>query len=88
MPSHNPFDDLVKNLLGALPAGMQDLREDAQKNLRAALAAGLQRLDLVTRAEFDAQRAVLDKAREEITALHTQVDELLARLADKPKDQN
>ena len=74
--SKNPLDDLVKNLLGALPQGMADLREDARKNFRAALAAGLQHLDLVTRAEFDAQRAVLEKAREEIKALHAKLNSL------------
>lgn len=72
----NPLDELVKNLLGALPQGMADLREDARKNFRAALVAGLQHLDLVTRAEFDAQRAVLDKAREDIKALHARLDAL------------
>lgn len=81
----NPLDDLVKKLLGALPQGMADLREDARKNFRATLAAGLQHFDLVTRAEFDAQRAVLDKAQEEIKALHAKVDALMAEL-DKRTD--
>lgn len=81
----NPLDDLVKNLLGALPQGMAELREDARKNFRATLAAGLQRLDLVTRAEFDAQRAVLDKAREEIKALHTKLDALADELEKHAK---
>jgi BMFP domain-containing protein YqiC len=78
--SNNPLDDLVKNLLGALPQGMAELREDARKNFRAALAAGLQHLDLVTRSEFDAQRAVLAKAREEIKALHAKLDALSEQL--------
>jgi BMFP domain-containing protein YqiC len=81
----NPLDDLVKNLLDALPQGMADLREDARKNFRATLAAGLQRLDLVTRAEFDAQRAVLDKAREEIKALHAKLDALAGELEKHAK---
>ena len=81
----NPLDDLVRNLLGALPQGMADLREDARKNFRAVLAAGLQRLDLVTRAEFDAQRAVLDKAREEIKALHARLDALTEELTKHTK---
>jgi BMFP domain-containing protein YqiC len=63
MNGNNPIDDLVNKLLASLPQGMADLREDAQRNFRAVLAAGLQRLDLVTREEFDAQRAVLEKAR-------------------------
>jgi BMFP domain-containing protein YqiC len=80
-----PLDDLVKNLLGALPQGMADLREDARKNFRATLAAGLQHLDLVTRAEFDAQRAVLDKAREEIKSLHAKLDGLSEQLQNHTK---
>lgn len=83
--NNTPLDDLVKNLLNALPQGMADLREDARKNFRAALAAGLQHLDLVTRAEFDAQRAVLDKAREEIKTLHTRLDALADELAKHAK---
>jgi len=78
MNANNPIDDLVKKLLDSLPQGMADLREDAQRNFRAALSAGLQRLDLVTREEFDAQRAVLEKAREEIKVLHQKLDTLLA----------
>lgn len=80
-----PLDDLIKNLLGALPQGMADLREDARKNFRATLAAGLQHLDLVTRAEFDAQRAVLEKAREEIKGLHTKLDALSEQLQKQTK---
>lgn len=83
--SNTPLDDLVKNLLNALPQGMADLREDARKNFRAVLAAGLQHLDLVTRAEFDAQRAVLEKAREEIKALHARLDALGEELAKHTK---
>lgn len=81
----NPLDDLVKNLLGALPQGMADLRDDARKNFRATLAAGLQRLDLISRAEFDAQCAVLDKAREEIKALHAKLDALAEKLEKHTK---
>lgn len=81
----NSLDELVKNLLGALPQGMAELREDARKNFRAALAAGLQHLDLVTRAEFDAQRAVLDKARDEIKALHAKLDALSEALEKSAK---
>lgn len=83
--SNTPLDDLVKNLLGALPQGMADLRDDVRKNFRAVLAAGLQHFDLVTRAEFDAQTAVLNKAREEIKALHTKLDILAEQLQKHAK---
>ena len=49
---------------------------DVQKNLRALLQAQFAKLDLVTREEFDVQRAVLLRAREKIT----QLEERLAAL--------
>ncbi|MEJ2439158.1 MAG: accessory factor UbiK family protein [Gammaproteobacteria bacterium] len=82
----NSLDELVKNLLNALPQGMADLREDTRKNFRAVLAAGLQHLDLVTRAEFDAQRAVLDKAREDIKTLHAKIDALIEKKQGSTKN--
>ena len=45
------------------------------------LQAGLARLDLVTREEFEVQRAVLLRTREKLEALQAQVAELEARLA-------
>jgi BMFP domain-containing protein YqiC len=47
-----------------------------EANFRDVLAHGLRRLDLVTREEFDAQRAVLERAREQVTQLEKRVTEL------------
>jgi BMFP domain-containing protein YqiC len=49
-----------------------------EANFRDVLAHGLRRLDLVTREEFDAQRAVLERAREMVTQLEARVSELEA----------
>lgn len=49
---------------------------DLQKNLRALLQSSFARLDLVTREEFDVQRAVLARAREKITQLEARLAEL------------
>ena len=43
------------------------------------LSAGLAKLDLVTREEFEVQRAVLLKTREKLDALETAVRELEGR---------
>lgn len=51
---------------------------EVEKNLRALLASGLARLDLVTREEFDVQRQVLARAREQLTALEARIAELEA----------
>ena len=60
----------INELLANTPAA------DLQKNLRALLQSNFARLDLVTREEFDVQRAVLARAREKITQLEARLAEL------------
>lgn len=55
--------------------------KDLEKNVKAMLVSGLSRLDLVTRAEFDVQREVLQRTREKVEALELRVAELEARAA-------
>lgn len=62
-------DELARRLGALLPPGLSDARADLEQNFRAALQSGLQRLDLVTREEFEVQRAVLLRTREKLEAL-------------------
>lgn len=55
-------------------------REDFEQHARAAVSAALARLDLVTREEFDAQSAVLQRTREKVDALEKQVSALEQQL--------
>ena len=64
------INNKIKELLANTPAA------DVQKNLRALLQSTFARLDLVTREEFDVQRAVLLRAREKITQLEARLAEL------------
>jgi BMFP domain-containing protein YqiC len=57
----------INDLLANTPSA------DVQKNLRALLQSAFAKLDLVTREEFDVQRAVLLRAREKITQLETRL---------------
>ena len=75
------IDDLARRLGDLVPPGMKDARADLEQNFRATLRAGLGRLDLVTREEFEVQRAVLLRSREKIEALEQAVQSLEARLA-------
>jgi BMFP domain-containing protein YqiC len=68
------IDDLAKRVAGNLPAGLQILQEDLQKNVRSALEAGLGHLELVTREEFELQRAVLARTREKLEQLEKQIE--------------
>jgi BMFP domain-containing protein YqiC len=64
-------------------------RDELQQNFKSVLQAGLGKLDLVTREEFDVQRAVLLRTREQVDALQRTVSELEALLSaadgDTPK---
>lgn len=75
------IDQLAQRLAALVPPGLDKAREDLQDNFRDVLSAGLRRLDLVTRDEFDAQRAVLARTRELVGALETRVAELEAERA-------
>lgn len=61
------INNKIKVLLENTPAA------DVQKNLRALLQSQFAKLDLVTREEFDVQRAVLLRAREKITQLEARL---------------
>ena len=50
--------------------------EDVQKNVRALMSGWFARLDLVTREEFDAQQAVLQRAREKLSSMEGRMAEL------------
>ena len=76
------LDELARRLSDLVPPGLADARDDLQKNFRAALQAGLGKLDLVTREEFDVQRAVLQRSREKIEKLEAQLADLEARLGE------
>ena len=64
-----------------MPPGLREGREELQQNFKAVLQTGLAKLDLVTREEFEVQRAVLLRTREKLEALQRTVEELEGRLA-------
>ncbi|MGH8557583.1 MAG: ubiquinone biosynthesis accessory factor UbiK [Methylococcales bacterium] len=74
------IDNLVKRLGNSLPSGLHHVREDLEKNFRAILQSSFAKLDLVTREEFDIQRAVLARTREKLEMLEKQVADLEEKL--------
>ena len=80
------LDDLARRLSGLVPPGLREGREELQQNFKSVLQAGLGKLDLVTREEFDVQRAVLARTREKLEALEREVAELAsAQSGDAPQ---
>ena len=85
----NHIDDLARRLSAMVPPGLrgttsQELRDELQQNFKAVLQSGLARLDLVTREEFEVQRAVLLRTREKLEALQRAVTELEAQAGTAP----
>ena len=72
------LDDLARRLSNLVPPGLREGREELQQNFKSVLQAGLGKLDLVTREEFDVQRAVLARTRAKLEALERQLAELVA----------
>lgn len=82
----NHLDDLARRLSDMVPPGLRQSREELQATFKTTLQAGLGKLDLVTREEFDVQRAVLLRTREKLEALEKAVAELEARGAAAPRE--
>ena len=57
----NPIDDLARRLSNLVPPGLREGREELQQNFRSVLQSGLAKLDLVTREEFEAIKAQIDR---------------------------
>lgn len=80
----NQFLQQLNNVVtpGAEILGAEILGAELQQRIKAAAQATFDKLDLVTRDEFDAQRAVLARSREKLEQLERQVAELEARLGE------
>ena len=78
------IDELARRLSSLVPPGLRESREELQQNFKSVLQTGLGKLDLVTCEEFDVQRAVLLRTREQLEALQGTVAQLEAQLAAKP----
>lgn len=88
MVTGRSIDELARTLVGLIPPGMDKAAADVEQSMKATLMAGLRKLDLVTREEFDVQRAVLARTREQLESLRALVDRLEAQLDAKAADRD
>jgi len=72
------IDDIARRLSALVPEGLRESGVELQESFKSVLQSGLSRLDLVTREEFDTQRAVLMRTREKLDALERQVEAMEA----------
>jgi BMFP domain-containing protein YqiC len=80
------FDDLARVAAGAAGA-LSGVRTEIEARARDQLERVLAGMDLVSREEFEAARAMAAKARDEQERLLRRVEELEARLADLEQDR-
>lgn len=74
------FDEMAKVMTDA--AGVaQGVRREVETVMRSQAERILQDLDIVSREEFEAVKAMAQKAREENEALKARLDALEARIA-------
>jgi len=78
-----PLSEIFNQLKGF--ADETGLRQDLDKNSKALMQTLLAKLDVVTREEFDAQRALLNRAQDRRAALEQELEAL--ELANKNKAQ-
>ncbi len=69
-------EDIVNKVEKFIPEDLKTMRQDFSQNMKSILTATLQKADLVTREEFEVQKAVLAKTRAKLEALEKQLDEL------------
>ena len=77
------IDDITNRLANAIPPSFNHLKEDMEKNFHAILQSALSRLDLVTREEFEVQKAVLAKTRQKLETLEQRVAEIEQQVLSK-----
>lgn len=77
------LDDLARQLAEAVPENLRELGEDLQRNFKSMLQSGFVRMDLVTREEFEVQRAVLERTRAKLEALEHKLGDLERELAER-----
>ena len=70
------FDNIADRIANAIPPGLNHFKDDVEKNLHALLQSALSKLDLVSREEFEVQKAVLAKTRSKLEDLEKRVAEL------------
>jgi len=76
MIKQNPLDELTQRISALLPDGIRGVQADLESNIHALLQDTFSKLNLVSREEFDIQSALLQRTREKLDKLETQMAEL------------
>jgi len=69
------IEETVLKLSQAIPNGLGEPPAAMKAQLKSILTASLEKMDVVTREEFDVQKAVLTKTRAKLEALEAKIAE-------------
>ena len=75
------IDSIADRIANSIPPGLNNFKDDMEKNVHALLQSALSKLDLVSREEFEVQKAVLAKTRLRLEELEKRVDELEKKIS-------
>ncbi len=78
-----PFQEISRRLAEAVPTDLLQGKDSLEKNFRAVLQGAFEQMNLVSREEFEVQKAILAKTRERVEQLEARLSELENRL-DSP----
>lgn len=79
------IEQTLKELAQSVQTGFSQIKDSApdEAQIRAIFEAQLRKFNLVTREEFDAQKAVLLRTREKLEAMQAQLDTLENEMRNK-----
>jgi BMFP domain-containing protein YqiC len=79
----NKIDELIQQVINALPEDVQQMKQGFEKNLRSAMNATFAKMDLVNREEFDVQAALLARTRALLEEMEEKINQLEEKIAQK-----
>jgi hypothetical protein len=77
------LDELARQLAESVPQNLKVLGQDLERNFKTLLQSGIERMELVSREEFDVQRAVLERPRSKLEAIEGRLADLEKALSRK-----
>jgi hypothetical protein len=77
------LDELARQLAESVPQNLKVLGQDLERNFKTLLQSGIERMELVSREEFDVQRAVLERTRAKLEAMEGRLADLEKALSSR-----
>ena len=68
--------ELARQLAESVPQNLKVLGQDLERNFKSLLQSGIERMELVSREEFDLQRAVLERTRGKLEQMEARLSDL------------